>query len=330
MTRILVTGAGGEMGRLLIPALAETGSEIVALDRNVLPESVATRCIETSRADILDRAAMENLFFEHQPARVFHLAAVLSSAAEREPELAHRVNVDGTLQLIDICARMRKATDVVVRILFPSSIAVYGLPGLEAKQQAGAVAESEWTVPTGIYGCNKLYGELIGAHRTRAGVVDFRSIRFPGLISAETLPTGGTTDYAPEMIHAAARGESYRCFVSPGSTLPFMTMPDAVAGLMRLADADPGSLSSSVYNIRGFSASAADIRAATVRAFPDAEITYDAVPERQALVDSWPEDIDDSRAREDWGLDPEHDLQGAVERYLAPALRARYAAVSES
>ena len=133
-----------------------------------------------------------------------------------------------------------------MRFLFPSSIAVYGLPDAASKREAGSLKEWMWNTPTNIYGCNKLYCELVGNYlpATRHGEeFDFRAIRFPGLISAETIPSGGTTDYAPEMIHAAAKGEAYSCFVSEESTLPFMTMPDAIDALMRLALAGPGTLS---------------------------------------------------------------------------------------
>jgi threonine 3-dehydrogenase len=260
---------------------------------------------------------------------VFHLAALLSAHAEREPDLAHQVNVEGTLGLLKLCWRMDNGP---VRFLFPSSIAVYGLPDPETKAGQGALKEWQWTTPRGIYGCNKLYCELMGAYLSRrvppqGNGLDFRAIRFPGLISAETVPTGGTTDYAPEMIHAAAAGRPYNCFVSEESRLPFMTMPDAVEALLQLATADRDKLTTHAYNIRGFSCSAGEIRTEVRRQFPQAEIAFAPVAEKQTIVDSWPADVDDSKARRDWGLAPKHGMRDAFGDYLAPALRERHSPV---
>jgi threonine 3-dehydrogenase len=325
----LVTGASGEMGCLLIPALKAAGFEVVALDIAPLPTGLAAHCRETVEASVLEFAAVEALFRKHRFTHLFHLAAVLSSKAEQDPDLAHEVNVQGTVGLFRICRDA--AADHTVRVLFPSSIAVYGLPDASTKTEQGAVRETEWTIPSAMYGCNKLYCELFGAYlsQARPGVdgaaLDFRAIRFPGLISADTLPTGGTTDYAPEMIHAAAQGKPYACFVSEGTALPFMTMPDGVDALLKLAAADTSALSTRVYNIRGFSASAGEIKQEILRHFPEARIEFRSVAARQAIVDSWPADIDDNLARSDWGLAPRHGLTEAMGDYLVPALRERYA-----
>lgn len=320
----LVTGAGGEMGHLLIPALRAQGIDVVALDLVELPESIREQCVETTEASILDGEVLEDLFRRHTPAYVFHLAAVLSRKAEADPDLAHRVNVNGTYNLFKLCHQ--SGVETAVRFLFPSSIAVYGLPNAVVKKEAGAVKETEWTVPSGVYGCNKLYCELLGAHFRRSrGMLDFRSIRFPGLISAATLPAGGTTDYAPEMIHAAAQNHAYKCFVLRDTRLPFMTMPDAVDALMQLARVEPDRLSTCVYNVRGFSSKAAEIRSEVLKHYPDADIMFEPDPARQALVDSWPGDIDDSLAQKDWGFCPKHGLSQAMADYLVPAMKTRYA-----
>jgi nucleoside-diphosphate-sugar epimerase len=327
----LVTGASGEMGNLLLPALRERGFAVTALDLVPLSAEMRALCTETVEASLLDFETLGGLIERHPPDHVFHLAAVLSSKAERDPDLAHRVNVQGTYDLLHACQRMARERGADVRFLFPSSIAVYGLPDAATKEREGALREWQWTAPTGMYGCNKLYCELLGSHLSRTGRtggrpgVDFRAIRFPGLISAETLPSGGTTDYAPEMIHAAASGRAYRCFVEAGTRLPFMTMPDAVDAALRLVEADEGPLTTRVYNIRAFSASAAQIRDLTLAQFPGAEIGFEAQAEHQAIVDSWPADVDDTLARRDWGLDPRHGLEEALGEYLVPALRRRYA-----
>ena len=185
-----------------------------------------------------------------------------------------------------------------------------------------------------MYGCNKLYCEQLGHYYARfykqlsaepqSGRVDFRAVRFPGLISAVTVPSGGTSDYAPEMIHAAARGEPYACFVRPDTTIPFMAMPDAIDALLTLASAPVARLSRTAYNVAAFSCSAAEIRDVVLQAFPKAAITFAVDGKRQAIVDSWPADVDDSAARRDWGFNPAHDFTRAFDDYLIPTIRQRY------
>src|SRR4051812_14890623 len=155
-------------------------------------------------------------------------------------------------------------------------------------------------------------------------MVDFRSIRFPGLISAETTPSGGTSDFAPEMIHAAAEGKPYACFVRPDTRIPFMAMPDAIEALVKLALTPKEKLSRFTYNIGAFSPSAEEIREIVLKAFPKAQITTEVDAKRQGIVDSWPEDVDDTAARRDWGHSPKYDLRSAFEGYLIPTIPMRY------
>src|SRR5262245_12082668 len=168
-----------------------------------------------------------------------------------------------------------------------------------------------------MYGCNKLYCEELGRYYARhykqlsvdvTPRVDFRAVQFPGLISATTRPAGGTSDYAPEMIHAAAKGESYACFVRPDTTIPFMAMPDAAKALRLLAETPRARLTQTAYNLSAFSRSAEQIRELVLAAFPDAQITYKIDEKRQGIVDSWPADVDDSAARRDWGFRPDYDV----------------------
>jgi len=326
----VVTGAGGEMGHLLVPGLRARGFQVVALDLAELPENLAGMCLESVRCDIRDGDRLRDLFARHRPRRVFHLAAVLSTTAEEKPDLAHDVNVGGTVAVLSECRRLARQDGRDVRVLYPSSIAVYGFPDASTKAETGAVLEEEWTQPRGMYGCNKLYGEALGRYyteraksREEAGV-DFRAIRFPGLISASTVPSGGTSDYGPEMLHAAAQGAPYSCFVREDTRLPFMTMPDAVEAFLRLADAEPGRIGSRVYNIQAFSPTAGDFRDAIVERFPTAAIAFEPVARRQAIVDSWPAEVNDSRARTEWGFSPHHGFLDALDGYLLPALRRRY------
>jgi len=155
-------------------------------------------------------------------------------------------------------------------------------------------------------------------------MLDFRAIRFPGLISAFTVPSGGTSDYGPEMLHAAAKGEPYDCFVRPDVRIPFMAMPDAVASLLSLNQAPAEVISQRVYNVTSFSLSAEEFKQQVLKFFPDAEISFAPDIKRQTIVDSWAADMDDSAAQRDWGWWPAYDLVRAFEDYLVPNIKKRY------
>jgi len=332
----LITGANGEMGHGLIEQLSREGSHnIIAIDVRPIDESLSRMCGATIVGDILEPRLMERLQSEYEIHTIYHLAALLSTRAEFTPESAHKVNVEGTLYLLKLAVEQSRWHGARVKFLFPSSIAVYGLPDAATKKKAGKVGESDWTMPITMYGCNKLYCEHLGryyathyrqlaADSERRGGVDFRSIRFPGLISAVTVPSGGTSDYAPEMLHAAAQKKPYSCFVREDVRIPFMAMPDAITALLRLQGAPAERLTQSVYNITSFSPSAGEIRDIVLREFRGSDITFTPDDKRQAIVDSWPEDIDDSSARRDWGLTPVYDLARAFADYLIPGIRQRY------
>jgi nucleoside-diphosphate-sugar epimerase len=334
---VLVTGAGGEMGHGLITRLAELATfDILALDVRPLDSEIARSCAAARIGDILDRHLLDRLRSEFEISVIFHLAALLSTRAEFAPETAHEVNVQGTLNLLRLAVEEARSHGRPLRFLFPSSIAVYGLPDLPTKRAAGKLDEHRWLEPVTMYGCNKLYCENLGryfarhyrqlaAHDGPSGV-DFRAIRFPGLISAFTTPSGGTSDYAPEMIHAAAQGRPYACFVREDTRIPFLAMPDAITALLALLDAPAESLTTLVYNVTAFNPSAGEVAEVVRGAFPRAELTFAPDRRRQAIVDSWPEDMDDARARRDWGFRPAHDLRRAFDEYLLPNVTRRYAA----
>ena len=334
---VLITGAGGEVGHGLIHALHAQGRrDIVAIDIRKLPPDISRLCQESPHGDICDTALLGRLLAMYEITEIHHLAALLSTRGEFTPETAHEVNVTGTLNLLKLAAEQARSHGQRVKFIFPSSIAVYGLPSLAAKRAAGAVREDEHCNPHTMYGCNKLYCEHLGRYYARyyrwlaqdrvPDILDFRCVRFPGLISAETLPSGGTSDYAPEMIHAAAKGEPYACFVREDTRIPFMTMPDAIEAMLQLAAADPDSLTQQVYNLTSFNPSAGEVAGLVSEAFPGAgaDITFKPDSARQAIVDSWPEDVDDSAARRDWGFLPKHDLAAAFADYLLPSIRTRY------
>ena len=329
----LVTGAAGEVGRSLVHKLMESGERtVVTLDLSALPYDVTEPNVHIE-GDILDERLLARLVAEYEIEAIFHLAALLSTRAEFTPEVAHRVNVDGTLALLRMASEQSQWRARPVQFVFPSSIAVYGLPTPEAKGRYSKVREFEWTNPTTMYGCNKLYCELLGRYLSEnykqlsaeePVMIDFRSVRFPGLISAVTVPSGGTSDYAPEMIHAAAKGDAYSCFVGPDVRIPFMAMPDAVNALIQLAAAPKSALSQLVYNVRSFSLSAAQIESLVRAAFPSASITYEPDEKRQAIVESWPADLDDTAAARDWSWEPEYDCERAFADYLIPNIKKLY------
>jgi nucleoside-diphosphate-sugar epimerase len=244
------------------------------------------------------------------------------------------VNVLGTLNLLEFAQKQGESHGRSVVFVYPSSIAIYGLPDLETKQRAARVREDEHAHPQTMYGCNKLSCEELGRYYARhykqlsvdvTPRVDFRAIRFPGLISATTLPSGGTSDYASEMIHAAARGEPYDCFVRPDTTIPFMAMPDASDALLRLEAAPRHCLSRTAYNVAAFSRSAEQICEVVRRAFPAAAIAYKIDAKRQGIVDSWPAAVDTDLARADWGFEPAYDFERAFRDYLIPTISKYYA-----
>lgn len=331
----LITGASGEIGHGLIDALAEEGrTQIITIDLRPLDDELKPKVEREFMGSILENHLMEWILAEFEIDTVFHLAALLSTRAEFTPTTAHEVNVEGTLRLLDFAQAEGESHARPVVFLYPSSIAAYGLPDLATKDREGEVKEHEWNVPTTMYGCNKLYCEHLGryyanhykqlaAERT-SGRVDFRAIRFPGLISSKTLPSGGTSDFAPEMIHAAAEGSSHSCFVRADTRIPFMVMPDAVAALLKLARADHQNLTQPVYNISAFNPSAGEIRDLVIGGFPSAEIAFEPDLKRQAIVDTWPAAVDDSAARRDWGWVPEFDLERAFSDYLLPGIEKRY------
>ncbi|MEZ5293590.1 MAG: NAD-dependent epimerase/dehydratase family protein [Vicinamibacterales bacterium] len=332
----LITGAGGEIGHGLIARIAGAGGQgIVTLDLNPLEPALGRLVQREFTGSILDTALLERILAEFEVDAIYHLAALLSTRSEFTPVTAHQVNVEGTLSLLEFAQKEAESHGRPVVFVYPSSIAAYGLPDLPTKARVGRVREDDHATPTTMYGCNKLYCEQLGRYYARhykqlsaepqAGRVDFRSVRFPGLISAVTVPSGGTSDYAPEMIHAAARGEPYACFVRPDTRIPFMAMPDGVEALLALAAAPREALTRTAYNVGAFNPSAEEIQRMVSAAFPAARISWAPDLKRQGIVDSWPADVDDSAARRDWGFAPAYDFVRAFDEYLIPTIRARYA-----
>ena len=331
---ILITGASGEIGQALIKQFSDAGNyDLLTLDLHGLPPELDGRSTHI-QGDILDKQLFARLVTEYEIDSIFHLAALLSTRSEFSPELAHQVNVDGTLSLLQLAADQSQRRGTPVKFIFPSSIAVYGLPDLQTKNRDFYVREWDWNYPATMYGCNKLYCEQLGTYysqfyqqlaETTPTMLDFRAVRFPGLVSAFTVPSGGTSDFGPEMLHAAAQNKPYECFVREDSTIPFMAMPDGVKALLDLWEAPRADLRHRVYNVTSFSLSAAQIEEWVKNSFPNAEISYVPDVKRQGIVDSWPAGLNDHAATVDWNWKPEYGVERAFTEYLVPNIQKRYA-----
>ena len=331
---ILITGANGEIGHGLIKSISNDNKKIISLDINKIDNKMNPYIFDTLQGSILDDDILKQINEKYEINEIYHLAALLSTKAEFSPKSAQEVNVDGTLKLLNLSIEQAKKQKKSIKFFFPSSIAVYGLNGLNNKKKAGTINESEYCYPETMYGCNKLYCEHLGRYYSlyynrlseeyESGLIDFRSIRFPGLISALTLPTGGTTDYAPEMLHAAANNKTYTCFVEKNTRLPFMMMEDAIDAIIKLMSANKKSLTKLVYNIGSFNASALDFKKIISENFKNAEINFQIDKKRQSMVDSWPEDINYKSAQKDWNFSPKYNFEKSFLEYLIPIIRKQY------
>jgi threonine 3-dehydrogenase len=343
MLQALITGISGEVGTGLIKKLRSQNYKIVAADIKNPEEEISKFIDKFYICDISDKENVDKIFYEQNFDIIFHLAAILSTGGEKFPEKAIDVNIKGTVNLLEAATNqslmatpLRQGSAGQVKFIFPSSIAAYGLPTLTEKQKRGRVSEEEFPNPITIYGISKLNCEKIGryfsenymllANLDRKNLIDFRCVRFPGLLSPDTLPSGGTSDYGSEMIHAAAQGKSYECFVRPDTTIPFMAMADAAEVLTQLAEVPKDKLKSFVYNVAGFSVSAEQIAKEVKEFFPKFRISYKINPERQKIVDSWPVDVDDSNAQKDWGWKKKYDFEKTFSEYLIPKIKERYRA----
>ncbi len=329
----LITGASGEIGQALVKSLSGNNEmPIITLDIAPIPPEIQPMVIAI-QGDIMDKALLSRLVSEYEIDTIFHLAALLSTRSEFTPEAAHKVNVEGTLGLLNLAAEQSEWRNAPVKFIFPSSIAAYGLPDLNTKLAYTRVREWEWNNPRTMYGCNKLYCEQLGIYFSKyyrqlaadlPVMLDFRCLRFPGLISAFTVPSGGTSDYGPEMLHYAAQKKPYACFVREDVRIPFMVMPDAVKSLLLLTSASRAAIKHSVYNVTSFSLSAAEFRDWVLKFFPDAQINFLPDEKRQAIVDSWPADLDDSAARRNWSWQPDYDVERSFSEYLVPNITNMY------
>ncbi len=310
--KILLTGAGGQIGHDLIGALIAQGHDVVSTDLAPRPPSHAHDAGKWQQLDVTDAKATEALFADVRPELVLHLAAILSARGESDPRLAYDVNQTGTWNVLEAA---RKAK--VGRLVFTSSIAVFG--PLPSGPLPDPTPDDVALHPTTMYGVTKVSGELLCAYYRQKFALDCRGVRFPGLISA-AMPGGGSSDYALFMYVDGVRKGGYEAFARADTRIPLMYMPDAVRALLELAMVDRERLTRTIYNIAAFSPRADEIAASVVRAIPDAKFSFRPDPVRQGILDSWPKSLDDAAARRDWGWRHRYDLDAMTDD-LVPRIR---------
>ncbi|MGR9046082.1 MAG: L-threonine 3-dehydrogenase [Gammaproteobacteria bacterium] len=307
-TKILVTGATGQIGSELTPVLRRRygADNVIAAGHHTPPYPEITTTGPFYSFDIRDAAVLEQIIKDHRIGTVFHLAALLSAVAETKPQQAWDINMNGLLNILE-CARRHHYA-----VFFPSSIGAFG-PETPSENTPQDTIQR----PQSIYGITKVSGELLCDYYHRRHGVDTRGVRFPGLISYKTAPGGGTTDYAVEIFYAAVRGQPYPCFLKPDTRLDMMYMPDAISAMLNLMDADPRHLKHrNAFNITSMSFTPEQLASEIRKHLPEFNIRYQIDPVRQAIADSWPRHMDDSAAREEWGWRAEFDLPAMVHDML--------------
>lgn len=300
MGKILVIGAGGQLGTELTKVLAEKyGSEsIIATDFQESARSKFGYCNFQS-LNVLDKVELENIVKKDGVNQIYHLAAILSAAGEKNPIQAWDLNMGGLLNVLEVAREYK-----IEKVFWPSSIAVFG-PSSEKDN----TPQNAFKDPNTIYGISKLSGEHWCEYYFNKYGVDIRSVRYPGLIGYKSLPGGGTTDYAVDIYHKALKGEKFTCFLSEHTYLPMMYMDDAIQATLQLMDAPKEKITiRTSYNIAGLSFSPAEIYQSIVKHYSNFEIEYQS-DFRQAIADSWPNSIDDSKANVDWGWKPKFNLE---------------------
>ena len=315
MKRILVTGSVGQIGSELTLALRQRfGAEnVVATGRKTPPSDALKNSGPFYFIDVAKRETLEEVVRKHNVDTIVHMAAILSAVGEQNPMRCWDVNINGMLVVLE-CAREHE----MARVVIPSSIAAFGPETPRDRTPNDTILK-----PRTMYGVTKVAGELLGDYYFRKYGLDVRGLRYPGIISYETLPGGGTTDFAVAIYFEAVKNKRYTCFVREDTRLPMMYMPDCIKATIDLAEADLGKLKHHCdFNVGAMSLSAGELAASIRKHVPDFTCTYE--PDfRQQIADSWPMSLDDSAAREEWGWKPAYDLE-AMTRDMLDVLGRRH------
>lgn len=310
MARILVTGAAGQIGSELVPALRAVhgaDSVVAAGHRTPLPDEVRDGGPSIT-LDATSRADFEAAIRDHDIGVIYHMSSILSALAEANRQNAHAVNINGLYNALEAAASCG-----VAQVNIPSSIAAFG-PDTPRERTPNDTLQR----PNTLYGISKVFGELLGNYYFEKLGLDTRGLRLPGIISWKTEPTAGTTDYAVAIFYGALRERRYTCYLEPDTRLPMMYMPDCIKAIMDLAQADLTALTHHAdFNVSAMSFTPSELDAAIRRRIPDFQMRYDIDPLRQSIADSWPDSLDDSAARDEWGWTPRYDLDMMVDDMLA-------------
>lgn len=303
--KILITGANGQLGRVLATELRKVyGKE------NVIASDISQHNIENEPyafLDILNVTRLHELVEEHEITQVYHMAAILSASGEWNPMKTWNINLNGFLTILELAEKYK-----LDKVFFPSTIAVFG--NTTPRENT---AQHVPLLPTTVYGISKTTGELWSNYFHDRYGIDVRSVRYPGIIGYQSLPSGGTTDYAVEIYHAAIKGEVYDCFLAEDTRLPMMYMPDAIRATIELMQADKSNISiRTSYNLAAMSFTPREIAESIRKIIPDFKITY-TPDHRQEIASSWSESIDDSYARSDWGWQEQYDLDLMTEDMIS-------------
>ncbi len=306
MKKYFVTGSYGQIGMDLIPAMLERyGKEnVVATGRKKIPAEFKELDVIYQRLDVRDQYGLRNLLVEHDIDIILHNASVLSATGEKNPQLAHSINFEGFYNVLEATRELN-----LEQLFAPSSIAAFGPTTPLVNTPNTTIME-----PTSIYGISKVYVELMGNYYNKKYGLNFRSLRYPGVLSPEE-PGGGTTDYAIWIFYEALKNKSYECFLGSDVRLPMMMMSDCLKSTFDLIETPEDKLQHRAFNVTGMSFTPEELANAIKEYIPDFEITYK--PDfRDAIARSWPQSLDDSVAREEWNWHPEFPFDKMVVEML--------------
>jgi len=317
MKRILVTGATGQIGsELTIELRKKYGRDnVVAAGHRRKPSEKISESGPFEYVDTTDRESVQKVVEKYDLDTIYHLAAILSAVGEENPQLAWHVNMDSLYNVLEVAREYN-----IVRVFWPSSIAVFGPEAPRVNTPQDTVL-----IPRTMYGVTKVAGELLCNYYFIRFGLDVRSVRYPGIISSETLPGGGTTDYAVDIFYEAIKNKRYTCFVRKNTVLPMMYMPDCINAAIELMEADASQIKHRTsYNVTAMSFSAGELETEIKKYIPKFECEYK--PDfRQKIADSWPMSIDDSVARKEWGWNPAYDL-ASMTKDMIEKLTKKFAA----
>ncbi len=318
MKKILVTGAGGQIGTELVPALrARYGPENVVATGHTTPLFGEAGSGPTDYVDVTDYEEVDGAFRRYEVGTVFHMASMLSALAERNRREAYQVNFNGLNNVLEAAA----ANDLDM-VVVPGSIAAFG-PETPHENTPNDTVQK----PNTVYGISKVFGELMGNYFSTKLGLEVRGVRLPGIISWKVEPTSGTTDYAVAIFYGAIREDRYTCWLGPDTRLPMMYMPDAISALIGVAEADSSRLLHHAdFNVNAMSFTPYELAEEIRKRRPEFEISYEIDDLRQGIADSWPDKLDDTAAREEWGWAPQYDLSATVDDMLENLTRVLGAA----